>query len=127
MTHAGAKRYFESYAKAFDEFNARDITEFFDVPCIITSPSGSGAFTSPDQLIQNFEAVNARHRSIGYSHAVLLALEIVRHIQSSFVEIDALWSFRREDGSEIYAFPMSYILRNVAGEWKISCSVNAEG
>jgi hypothetical protein len=66
MTQAEAKRYLESYAKTFDEFNAGDIKEFFDVPCLITSPSGSGAFTSSDQLVQNFEAVNANHRSIGY-------------------------------------------------------------
>ena len=127
MTQSEATALFTRYGEAFDAFNAQAIVTFFDVPCLITNTSQSGALTSEDQLVRNFEAVNESHRGIGYAHAAMLSCEVVRSVLDSFAEVDVVWRFQRRDESEICRFAMSYLLRNVSGNWKICCAFNAEG
>ena len=126
MTQPEAEQFFRAYARAFDAFDAKAIASYCDLPCVITGPDRSGALVTAEQVVRNFEAVNDNHRALGYHRAVLTACAVIRTIGASFAEADVVWSFRRDDDSEIYAFPMTYLLRKPADQWKISCAISPD-
>jgi hypothetical protein len=127
VTQAEAVSFFEGYADSFAAFDAEAIADWFHLPSMILDGNGVANFAKRADLVWNFEAVNDGHRSLGFGAAVLEACEISSRYSDKLVQAKTRWRFNRADGSEIYRFPVDYILCKYGAEWKIAVTLNPDG
>lgn len=127
MTQNQAQSFLSTYAAAFEDFDAAAICACFNFPLTIVGGAGSVVFQTRAEAMANFEAVNARHRSLGFHRAQLVRCEVASVDAPTLAQVATEWRFLRADGEEIYAFPVTYILGRFPDEWRISVAVNSTG
>ena len=124
MTEEETGTFFLRYADAFENFDAERIANCFNLPAMILGATGAGVFQNRQELIGNFDAVNANHRSIGFNRAELIECTVAETPAPSVVQVSTTWRFLNEAGIEIYCFPMEYVMCRYLDGWKISVALN---
>lgn len=127
MTDKDAVKFFEGYAEAYAAFDAAAIAEHFNLPTVVLSSQDTAVFKNSAQLEENFDQANAHHKTLGFHHANLLDCHIRTRHSDKIVQAEAHWRFERRDGSEIFNFPVDYILCDYGRGWKISATLNPTG
>lgn len=116
--------FFDAYALAVQDFNARALVQLYAMPCLITSDDAHAAFTEPGRLEGIINQGFAFYRHQGIAHAAPDVRSKMR-ITESLAQVKVRWTYFNADHQPVYDCDYQYLLHlDKNGEWKIQMSVS---
>lgn len=120
---------FKSYDSACLDFDADAVAAFYDLPCLVSTPDGTGSFTTRADLRAAFARVFAGYRQQGLASASLVSLKI-ETLSAGFAQARAIWSLANGRGADVISIGCAYTLRQslgqALGKWRIVHAVTLD-
>lgn len=121
---------FKSYDAACLDFDADAVAGFYDLPCLIASPTGTVSFNARGELRAAFARVFSGYRQQGLVSASLVSLKI-ESLSAGLAQARAIWSLANGRGTEVASLGCHYALRrsdgsSTGGKWRISYAAMLE-
>ncbi len=112
------RRFFEDYAKTYDEFDVARMSTYANCP-LITVFDGEPTCHDDSTEVENFfSKLLEWFREIGHGTASISNLDVqILGGKSAFASV--LWRSTRADESAFLEWPTAYQLVKQSGEWKI--------
>jgi ketosteroid isomerase-like protein len=126
-TRAELQRLFKAYDAACLELDAEAVAAIYDLPCLISTASGSTAFSARGELRQALLGRFAGYRQHGIVSASLTALEL-ESVAADFATARVVWTLADRRDQAMVSVPRRYTLRrsdtSAGRPWKIAHVVN---
>jgi hypothetical protein len=118
------RRWFDEYLDAFaacgrGERDTSSLLAYYGAPMLITTADGFYALTTDDQVVAAMQPQVDGMRAASYDHSVILDSDITV-LNSTSALLQATFSRRRSDGSEIQQLTGTYLITDGAAGRRIS-------
>lgn len=110
--------YFENYARAYDDFNAEALAQYFPTPTLMVKKGSVVGLSTIEELLEHLNGKLASDREQGYKQSQLAGLEM--HKEGAWgVTVTVHWMIDHVDGSTLRDFYTTYNLLKQASQWRI--------
>jgi hypothetical protein len=116
------RRFFETYAKLFDEGKWEEFCELFHCPALSVRGDGSvSVLGSKTEAALFFKGVAEAWKSEGYTHFTITEMSVLC-LGSQSLLATFTWHMRSSGGEEIKAWRQSYQLVKASERWLVLSS-----
>lgn len=116
MPSDDAEQFFETYTRAFDDFDGCAIAALYCVPCAISDGDGEQFYSGRQGLEQKFSANCQAMRELAYRRAEFRILH-EQKLGGSAMAVTVLWLIHTD--KQPIEFGCHYVFHSVAGQWRI--------
>ena len=110
--------FFENYASAFTSNNPKQIEKAYDFPMTFYTENGESVPFEKKEFTENSNKLIEVYKNIGVE-SVSFEVESEIKISSVLILASIIWSFKNNEGAEIYNATTKYLMKNNNTDWKI--------
>ncbi len=110
---------FKRYTASFRTLNAAAVVPHYQPPALLISPRGVVALASGAEIERFYRQVMAELPGMGYATTDFARLE-ERQLAPDLALVTGAGTWKTAAGKELSRFGMSYLLRRVGEDWKIT-------
>ena len=115
------ERYFEEYARAFDDFDEDRIASFFHCPCFMVNHEFVGSLTTERAIVDNMRGLLVYHRAQGYDHGSVSDIRVEYQAENLAI-VRVRWRIFKAESKLLWDFVNTYNLADHGDGWKILIS-----
>jgi hypothetical protein len=109
------RAFFDHYEAAYNPPNLKAIAAAYAENFMMSSPEGTGANHNGPQFLEGLQRVSNFYRKLGVT-ALRIADYEEMALDAQHALVQVTWSARGENGQEIVAFDMSYVVGQPKGQ-----------
>lgn len=115
---------FRAYGGGLDDFDAEQILDLFQFPCVIWQFGKGHVFEDEDELAENVAALFKVFEREGVAQSLPSVRECAVTGPRAVAEVE--WQHLDDRGDPVFAFSIGYFLVKESGDWYIATVVNDE-
>ncbi|BDX07472.1 hypothetical protein [Planctobacterium marinum] len=114
--------FFDDYARAYEQYDARAVADMYFVPAVIMSDERKNVYTTPEAIAEVIDDLMDRLQSIG---AALCEAEVCQtmRLSENIMFSNVKWTFKNVQEQKLFSCFVSYTLQSEGESLKIIVSV----